>query len=104
MRRCECVWHKPAATADFISWARDISGLFLEIFFFYVPTYQLRILAFIFCFTYIECVHFYYCLMNSFLVVSELNKNPVEGFSAGLIDESDIHRWEVLIIGPPDTL
>lgn len=34
----------------------------------------------------------------------ELNKNPVEGFSAGLVDESDIHKWEVLIIGPPDTL
>lgn len=36
--------------------------------------------------------------------ISELNKNPVEGFSAGLVDESDIHKWEVLIIGPPDTL
>jgi len=36
--------------------------------------------------------------------LAELNKNPVEGFSAGLVDESDIHKWEVLIIGPPDTL
>lgn len=35
---------------------------------------------------------------------TELNKNPVEGFSAGLIDDNDIYRWEVLIIGPPDTL
>jgi ubiquitin-protein ligase len=35
---------------------------------------------------------------------AELNKNPVEGFSAGLIDDNDIFRWEVLIIGPPDTL
>lgn len=34
----------------------------------------------------------------------ELNKNPVEGFSAGLIDDNDIFKWEVLIIGPPDTL
>lgn len=34
----------------------------------------------------------------------ELNKNPVEGFSAGLIEDSDLYRWEVLIIGPPDTL
>ncbi|XP_027481207.1 ubiquitin-conjugating enzyme E2 G1 isoform X1 [Zalophus californianus] len=34
----------------------------------------------------------------------ELNKNPVEGFSAGLIDDNDLYRWEVLIIGPPDTL
>jgi ubiquitin-conjugating enzyme E2 G1 len=38
------------------------------------------------------------------VTVSELNKNPVEGFSAGLIDDNDIYRWEVLIIGPPDTL
>lgn len=27
--------------------------------------------------------------------LAELNKNPVEGFSAGLIDESDIFKWEV---------
>lgn len=39
-----------------------------------------------------------------YFYLSELNKNPVEGFSAGLIDENDIFRWEVLIIGPPDTL
>nr|XP_031362282.1 ubiquitin-conjugating enzyme E2 G1 isoform X2 [Lonchura striata domestica] len=37
-------------------------------------------------------------------VLHELNKNPVEGFSAGLIDDNDLYRWEVLIIGPPDTL
>ncbi|XP_059828931.1 ubiquitin-conjugating enzyme E2 G1a isoform X1 [Hypanus sabinus] len=36
--------------------------------------------------------------------VPELNKNPVDGFSAGLIDDNDLYRWEVLIIGPPDTL
>jgi len=36
--------------------------------------------------------------------LGELNKNPVEGFSAGLIDDNDIYRWEVLLIGPPDTL
>ncbi|KAM8955478.1 ubiquitin-conjugating enzyme E2 G1 isoform 1-T1 [Lycaon pictus] len=35
---------------------------------------------------------------------AQLNKNPVEGFSAGLIDDNDLYRWEVLIIGPPDTL
>ncbi|KAH7956947.1 hypothetical protein HPB52_013879 [Rhipicephalus sanguineus] len=34
----------------------------------------------------------------------ELKKNPVEGFSAGLVDDNDIYKWEVLIIGPPDTL
>lgn len=42
-------------------------------------------------------------LLNSFSY-TELNKNPVEGFSAGLIDDNDLYRWEVLIIGPPDTL
>ena len=35
--------------------------------------------------------------------LQELNKNPVEGFSAGVIDESDIYKWEVMVIGPPDT-
>jgi hypothetical protein len=25
----------------------------------------------------------------------ELNKNPVNGFSAGLIDDNDIYKWEV---------
>jgi len=34
----------------------------------------------------------------------ELNKNPVEGFSAGLVDESNIFEWQIVIVGPPDTL
>ncbi|XP_072311378.1 ubiquitin-conjugating enzyme E2G 1b [Eucyclogobius newberryi] len=36
--------------------------------------------------------------------LAELNKNPVEGFSAGLVDDEDIYKWEVLIYGPQDTL
>nr|XP_015221836.1 PREDICTED: ubiquitin-conjugating enzyme E2 G1-like isoform X1 [Lepisosteus oculatus] len=36
--------------------------------------------------------------------LAELNKNPVEGFSAGLIEDDDIYKWEVVIIGPQDTL
>uniref|UniRef100_A0A3B4AR04 Ubiquitin-conjugating enzyme E2 G1 n=1 Tax=Periophthalmus magnuspinnatus TaxID=409849 RepID=A0A3B4AR04_9GOBI len=36
--------------------------------------------------------------------LAELNKNPVEGFSAGLVDDDDIYKWEVLIYGPQDTL
>ncbi|KAL0486158.1 ubiquitin conjugating enzyme E2 [Acrasis kona] len=36
--------------------------------------------------------------------LSELQKNPVEGFSAGLVDDSNLFEWEVFIVGPPDTL
>lgn len=36
--------------------------------------------------------------------LSELKKHPVEGFSAGLVDDSDLYKWEILIMGPPDTL
>lgn len=39
-----------------------------------------------------------------FPTASELNKNPVEGFSAGLVDDDDIYQWEVVVIGPQDTL
>ena len=35
---------------------------------------------------------------------AELNKNPVDGFSAGLINDDDIYKWDIMIIGPPDTL
>ncbi|KAI9387642.1 hypothetical protein POPTR_010G206766v4 [Populus trichocarpa] len=34
----------------------------------------------------------------------DLCKNPVDGFSAGLVDETDMFEWSVSIIGPPDTL
>ena len=36
-------------------------------------------------------------------IYTELQKKPVEGFSAGLIDDDDIYEWDVMIIGPPDT-
>lgn len=35
---------------------------------------------------------------------ADLCKNPVDGFSAGLVDESNLFEWSVTIIGPPDTL
>lgn len=35
--------------------------------------------------------------------LKELAKNPNEGFSAGLVDQSDFFEWEVMIIGPPAT-
>jgi len=34
----------------------------------------------------------------------QLKKNPVEGFSAGLVDDENIYEWEITIFGPPDTL
>ncbi|WFD18228.1 E2 ubiquitin-conjugating enzyme [Malassezia caprae] len=34
----------------------------------------------------------------------ELRKNPVDGFSAGLKDDSNPFEWEIMIIGPMDTL
>eukprot|EP00274_Cyanoptyche_gloeocystis_P004619 CAMPEP_0196653620 /NCGR_PEP_ID=MMETSP1086-20130531/3275_1 /TAXON_ID=77921 /ORGANISM="Cyanoptyche gloeocystis , Strain SAG4.97" /LENGTH=167 /DNA_ID=CAMNT_0041984913 /DNA_START=89 /DNA_END=592 /DNA_ORIENTATION=- len=33
----------------------------------------------------------------------ELNKNPSEAFSAGLVDESNPFEWTVCIVGPPDS-
>lgn len=36
-------------------------------------------------------------------VRSELTKKPVEGFSAGLLDDENLYTWEVLIMGPADT-
>ena len=36
-------------------------------------------------------------------VAADLNKHPVEGFSAGLIEDSNPFEWGILIIGPPDT-
>ena len=35
---------------------------------------------------------------------AELNKNPVEGFSAGLKDDGNVFVWEVMIMGPPETM
>ncbi|KAI9014418.1 ubiquitin conjugating enzyme [Phycomyces nitens] len=33
----------------------------------------------------------------------DLQRNPVEGFSAGLVDDN-IYEWEILVMGAPDTL
>ncbi len=52
-------------------------------------------------------LHFLLSVYDFFFCVcvchSELQKKPVEGFSAGLIDDDNIFEWEVMIIGPPDT-
>ncbi|XP_031261770.1 ubiquitin-conjugating enzyme E2 13-like isoform X3 [Pistacia vera] len=36
--------------------------------------------------------------------LKDLNKHPVEGFSAGLLNENNVFEWSVLIMGPPGTL
>lgn len=35
--------------------------------------------------------------------LAELSKHPVEGFSAGLLNDDNPFEWEICIIGPPDT-
>ncbi|CAM9209970.1 unnamed protein product [Scytosiphon promiscuus] len=36
--------------------------------------------------------------------LQELNKNPPEGVSVGLSDDDNMFMWELLIVGPADTL
>ncbi|KAB2080943.1 hypothetical protein ES319_A05G101000v1 [Gossypium barbadense] len=35
--------------------------------------------------------------------LKDLCKNPVDGFSAGLVDDSNVFEGSVTIVGPPDT-
>jgi len=35
--------------------------------------------------------------------LKELGKKPVEGFSAGLVDDENIFKWEVMVLGPTDS-
>ncbi|OCF33957.1 ubiquitin-conjugating enzyme E2 G1 [Kwoniella heveanensis CBS 569] len=34
----------------------------------------------------------------------DLQKSPVDGFSAGLVDDDNILEWQIVIMGPADTL
>lgn len=34
----------------------------------------------------------------------EMSKNPPDGISVGLNEDDDIFAWELMLIGPPDTL
>eukprot|EP01084_Bolivina_argentea_P144758 253909_1 len=36
--------------------------------------------------------------------LNELNRNPPDGVSVGLVDDSNIFLWELIVMGPPDTL
>ncbi len=38
------------------------------------------------------------------LVHAELTKRPVDGFSAGLVNDDNLFEWQVTVMGPPDTL
>ncbi|CAO3579060.1 unnamed protein product [Absidia cylindrospora] len=38
-----------------------------------------------------------------FFSSANLQKNPVDGFSAGLVDDN-IYQWEIMVMGAPDTL
>ncbi len=53
-------------------------------------------------------VSFFICLKNStdfsFNTIKELSRNPPDGVSVGLGDDENIFNWELMIIGPPDTL
>lgn len=40
----------------------------------------------------------------SFLLSTELSKNPPDGVSVGLGEDENIFNWELFIVGPPDTL
>lgn len=37
------------------------------------------------------------------MIEQDLKKQPMTGFSAGLIDDDDIYKWAVMVIGPPET-
>lgn len=46
-------------------------------------------------------------LQQSALVIQkqldQLIDSPVEGFTVGLVDESNIYEWNVTVVGPPNT-
>jgi len=45
-----------------------------------------------------------FSLLFFFFFKQDLTRNPIEGFSAGLVDDSNVLQWQVTIMGPPDTL
>lgn len=41
---------------------------------------------------------------NSRFICTDLAKNPIDLVSVGLVDESNVYEWEILIMGPDGTL
>jgi ubiquitin-conjugating enzyme E2 G1 len=39
----------------------------------------------------------------SFFPLTELQRKPVEGFSAGLADDGNLFHWDVCVMGPAQT-
>lgn len=54
------------------------------------------------CFCSINCANAMLIRWRRFLS-PELSRNPTEGFSAGLIDDDNLFKWELMVVGPPDT-
>lgn len=42
--------------------------------------------------------------MTVTVTIVELSRNPPDGVSVGLGDDENIFHWEVMIVGPPETL
>jgi hypothetical protein len=42
--------------------------------------------------------------MSYNFIPAELSRNPPDGVSVGLGDDENIFKWELMIVGPPDTL
>lgn len=63
------------------------------------------------CYFYLFLVEDYSCspaiksanMASYFPSSSDLNRDPSEMFSAGLISDDDVYKWEVIIVGPADT-
>lgn len=36
--------------------------------------------------------------------LAELTREPPEGMKVVLVDEADVHRWSVLLDGPPESI
>ena len=47
-----------------------------------------------------SCVGYLYCPSHR----TELSRNPPDGISVGLADDDNIYKWEVMIMGPQDTM
>jgi hypothetical protein len=39
-----------------------------------------------------------------FAYFTELQRNPIEGISVGLVDDANLFEWQCCLVGPQDTL